>query len=205
MLRGLYVLTDPVYGPEQSLILRVEQAIRGGAVLIQYRDKQADARQSRRTGQALMELCRAHSVPLIVNDDVMLARQIAADGVHLGRDDAPLAHAREILGRRALIGVTCHADVDRAAAAEAQGADYVAFGSFYPSRSKPAATPAPLSLLPAARARLGIAICGIGGIADYNARPLIEAGADLIAVIAAVLGAADVRASASHIAALFND
>jgi thiamine-phosphate pyrophosphorylase len=181
----------------------VEYAIQGGAALIQYRDKHSDAHQSRRTARALLELCRTHAIPLIINDNALLAKEIGADGVHLGQDDAAIEEARHLLGPHALIGASCYADIGRALKAEAQGADYVAFGSFFPSISKPAANRAPISLLAVARAQLKIAICAIGGIADYNARPLIDAGADLVAVITAVLGASDVKASASNITALF--
>jgi thiamine-phosphate pyrophosphorylase len=142
-------------------------------------------------------------VPLIINDDVELAVHCGAAGVHLGRDDADLATARARLGTGAIIGVSCYADLERAREAAAAGADYLAFGRFFPSQTKPEAVPADPALLAAARRELDLPLCAIGGITPANAAPLLEAGADLLAVIQGLFGQPDVRAAAARFQALF--
>ncbi len=201
---GLYVLTGGGSRTEGGLLEDVAAAIRGGARWVQYRDKDAppDTRATR--ARALRRLCGEHGVPLIVNDDVALARAVGAAGVHLGRDDAPLQAAREALGAGALIGISCYDSLDRAHAAEAGGADYVAFGRFFPSRTKPRATPAPIGLLRRARAALSVPIVAIGGITPENGAALIVAGADVLAVGHGVFGHADIEAAARRCAALFD-
>ncbi|HNF64280.1 MAG TPA: thiamine phosphate synthase, partial [Plasticicumulans sp.] len=181
---GLYAITDPGLIPDGQLLERVSAAIDGGARTIQYRDKRADAALRRQLAAALAGLCRARAVTLIINDDVALAAETGADGVHLGRDDAAFAAARRRLGARALIGVSCYDSLERARAACAAGADYVAFGAFYPSAIKPDAVRAPLSLLGEARHALArrIPIVAIGGIDAGNGAGLVEAGADALAV-----------------------
>ncbi|MCU0935768.1 MAG: thiamine phosphate synthase [Gammaproteobacteria bacterium] len=201
--RGLYAVTDGLDRPIEALIALVELAVLGGAVVVQYRDKSGDAARRAREAGALRELCRAHGVPLLVNDDVELARSVGADGVHLGRDDLPLADARARLGPAAVIGASCYADPARAIAAEAAGADYVAFGRFFPSRTKPLATPASVAMLAAVRPRLRVPVVAIGGITPENAPALIAAGADLLAVVQGVFGDPDPHAAATRFATLF--
>lgn len=198
-IRGLYVITD---GPRADLLDVVAQALAGGARVLQYRDKTADAARRCDEATALMRLCTAHGVPLIVNDDVALALEIGADGVHLGEDDDGLAEARAALGKQAIIGVSCYDSLARARAAAAAGADYVAFGAFFPSPTKPHARRAAPELLRQSAA-LGLPRVAIGGITPDNGAPLIEAGADCLAVISAVFGASDVRAAARRFADLF--
>ena len=202
-LKGLYVITDTGLTPGARLPTAVDAAIRGGARLVQYRDKSADSARREMEARLLLDLCRGHGVPLIINDDVALAARIGADGVHLGREDQALAAARVSLGPRALIGVSCYDSLERAQTAAHAGADYVAFGSFYPSLSKPAAVRAPLALLTQARAALSIPLCAIGGITPENGAPLLAAGADLLAVIQGVFGAADSGVAARAYAQLF--
>ena len=201
---GLYVLTGGGSRTEGGLLEGVAAAIRGGARWVQYRDKDAppDTRATR--ARVLRRLCSERGVPLIVNDDVALAQAVDAAGVHLGRDDAPLQATREALGAGALIGISCYDSLDRARAAEAGGADYVAFGRFFPSRTKPRATPAPIALLRRARAALSVPIVAIGGITPENGVALIVAGADVLAVGHGVFGHADVEAAARRYAALFD-
>jgi thiamine-phosphate pyrophosphorylase len=201
--RGLYAVTDGVERPLETLVALVEAVIRGGAAVVQYRDKSMDAARRAREASALRALCRSHGVPLIVNDDVELARSVGADGVHLGRDDLPPAEARDRLGPGAIIGASCYADPECALAAEAAGADYVAFGRFFPSRTKPQATPASVALLAAVRPRLRVPVVAIGGITPENAPALIAAGADLLAVVQGVFGDPDPRAAAARFASLF--
>lgn len=201
--RGLYVLTDSALIPDEKLVPAVAAAIAGGAVMVQYRDKSDDMGKRRWEAQDLVNLCRPLGVPLIINDDVALAAAVGAAGVHLGRDDGDIAAARATLGPGAIIGVSCYDDLVLAAAAAAAGADYVAFGSFYPSRVKPDAVRATPALLQQAKQQLHLPITAIGGITAANAAPLIAAGADLLAVISDVFGQQDIRAAARRIADLF--
>lgn len=202
-LRGLYAITDGALTRGDGLPAAVEAAIRGGARLVQYRDKSTDAARRRREAAALAALCRGHGVPFIVNDDVELAFESGADGVHLGREDAAFAAARVRLGPRALIGVSCYDSLENALAAVHGGADYVAFGSFHPSVSKPGAVHAPLELLTQARRQLNVPVCAIGGITPENGAALVAAGADMLAVIRGLFAEQDVKAAAGRYAGLF--
>jgi len=202
-LCGLYAITPERRGPDLTLVAQVEQALQGGARLVQYRDKGRDRPRRLREACALLELCRDYRVPLIINDDLDLAATLAADGVHLGRDDPPVLEARRRLGPGALIGVSCYDRLHLAQRAQAEGADYVAFGRFFPSSSKPQATPADPGLLRHARTLLRLPIVAIGGITPENGGPLVVAGADLLAVIEALFGRGDIRAVAQSFTALF--
>lgn len=197
--RGLYAITD---GPRTGLMDAVAQALAGGARVLQYRDKTADAAQRHAEAVALKRLCDTHAVPLIINDDVALAAAAGAAGVHLGRDDGDVAAARAALGSGAIIGVSCYDSLELARAASAAGADYVAFGAFFPSPTKPHAARASPDLLRQSAA-LGVPRVAIGGITPDNAPSLIEAGADFLAVISAVFSAPDVRAAAQRFACLY--
>ena len=201
--RGLYAVTDDALIEPARLVERVTQALRGGAVMVQYRDKSTNARRRLSEAQALCEVCRAHGALLIINDDVALARAVAADGVHLGKDDAPLAQARRMLGEQVIIGLSCYNSLQRAVEAQAAGADYVAFGRFFPSRTKPVAVAAGVELLRQAQTRLRIPRVAIGGITPDNGAALIEAGADLLAVVHGVFGQPDPEAAACRYARLF--
>lgn len=200
--RGLYAVTDSGLSGA-ALVQHVAQAIQGGAVMIQYRDKHSDAGQRLWQANDLQMLCQPLRVPLIINDDVELAVQCQAAGVHLGKDDANIEQARAALGAQAIIGVSCYTSLPRALAAQAAGADYVAFGSFFASPTKPDAERAELDLLRAARAQLHIPIAVIGGITPDNGRALVDAGADLLAVISGVFAAANVAGAARQYATLF--
>ena len=203
-LRGLYALTDSGLTPGAALLPAVAAAIRGGARLVQYRDKSTDAVRRLAEARTLAELCRGHGVTFIVNDDPELAAAAGADGVHLGKDDGGIAAARVRLGPRALIGVSCYDSLERAVAAVQAGADYVAFGSFYPSASKPDAVRAAPGLLAEARRSLaGIPLCAIGGITPANGAAIVTAGADMLAVIRGVFAETDVTAAAGAYARLF--
>lgn len=196
---GLYAITD---GPRDDLPAVVRAALEGGAALLQYRDKTHDAaRRSREVG-ALKGICEAFGVPLIVNDDVGLARASGAAGVHLGEDDGGIADARAVLGADAIIGVSCYDSLQRARDAAAAGADYLAFGAFFPSSTKPGARHATPDLLRDAR-EFGLPLVAIGGITAENGGSLITAGADYLAVVSALFGTRDIRAAASGFAALF--
>jgi len=194
-IAGLYALTPDLLDTDE-LIARVTAAISGGAAAVQYRSKIASPPLRRAQALALRDLCAARGVTFIVNDDVNLAYAVDADGVHLGREDTPLASARQRLGSTAIIGASCYDSLERAAAAVAAGADYIAFGSFFPSMVKPGAARVESSLLTAAKARWSVAAVAIGGITPATAPLLIAAGADALAVITAVFGARDVEAAA---------
>lgn len=191
--RGLYVITDD--DPDTTrLLLRAEIVLRAGASWLQYRNKRADDQSRERQARELQPLCQRYGVPLIINDDWRLAALIGADGAHLGSDDGDLAAARDALGPDALLGASCYDDIALAQRAVACGADYVAFGAFFPSPTKPHARRATPSLLGATELAPATRVA-IGGITPDNARPLIAAGADLIAVISGVFGAADPAAA----------
>jgi thiamine-phosphate pyrophosphorylase len=199
--RGLYAITD---GPRVDLLTACEAALRGGAAVLQYRDKSADMERRRSEAAALAALCARYGAPLIINDDVELAAVIGAAGVHLGEHDGDLARARARLGNGAIIGVSCYDSLERARELAAAGADYLAFGAFFVSPTKPQARRAAPGLLDAAAA-LGKPLVAIGGITPDNARPLIEAGADFIAAVAGVFGDANPEAAARRYANLFHD
>jgi len=199
---GLYAVT-PDLADTALLLARTQSALAGGARLVQYRNKSADADLRHEQASALLQLCRRRSVPLIINDDVELACALDADGVHVGADDAAVDAARARIGGEKMIGVSCYNDLDRALLAQTQGADYVAFGSFFASSVKPGAVHASLALLQQARQRIELPLVAIGGITPDNANALIGAGADAIAVIAALFAAPDVEFAARRFCELF--
>ena len=204
-LAGLYALTpDELDTPR--LVAAVGAALDGGARAIQYRNKAAPPDVRRAQAQPLARLVAARGALFIVNDDAALAAAVGADGVHVGEDDGSVAAARAIVGEGALIGVSCYDDPARADAAVRDGADYVAFGSFFPSSTKPGARRATVGLLRQAR-RLGVPVVAIGGIDARNARALVEAGADALAVIRDVFERPTpqaIAAAAAAIAAVFS-
>lgn len=202
-LKGLYAITDARLQRNDQLTERVRQAIEGGAKLIQYRDKSADAVFRIRQATALAEVCREHGVALIINDDVELAAECGAQGVHLGENDADPQTARRVLGDDAIIGISCYNRLPLALQAANQGADYIAFGRFFPSRTKPKATQASLDLIRMARQKVALPVAAIGGITTHNAMPLLDAGVAMLAVVHGVFGGADVRKAAEAYAALF--
>jgi thiamine-phosphate pyrophosphorylase len=199
----LYALT-PDRSDTGAIIEGVAAALDGGATAIQYRNKTAAPKLRLQQALALHALCVGRGATFIINDDIDLARAVDADGVHLGRGDATIAMARARLGDAALVGVSCYDSLERAEAAVGAGADYIAFGSFFPSNTKPDAVRAGLPLLSAAKARWKVPIVAIGGITPGNAGALIEAGADAVAVISALFDVANVAAAARSFVALFN-
>lgn len=202
-LRGLYAIT-PDGTPTLALMDKVRAAIRGGARVVQYRDKSGDASLRRLQASGLLALCRAAGTALIINDDVALALEIGADGVHLGENDGDIAAARRALGPDRLLGVSCYDRIELAEWALGLGADHLAFGSVFASPTKPAARRAPLSLFTEARKLLGAPIIAIGGITVENAKEVINAGATAVAVISSLFEAPDIEQRAREFAALFN-
>lgn len=189
-LSGLYAIT-PDWADTSRLVAATEAVLKGGCRLLQYRNKTASPCHRDEQAVALRGLTRRYGAALIVNDDVDLALACEADGVHLGGDDGDLRAARRRLGPGRLLGASCYQRLDLARDAAAAGADYVAFGSFFPSPTKPLAKRADPALIPAAKAATGLPVCAIGGIALDNAGGLLAAGADLLAVITAVYNSVD--------------
>ena len=186
-LRGLYAITDSQL-LAGKLLAYVEAALDGGLTLLQYRDKSSDETRRLREAEALRDLCARYNTRLIINDDAELAARLGV-GVHLGQTDGPLTPARALLGPKAIIGSTCHSQVDLAEQAAKEGASYVAFGRFFNSSTKPGAPTATLDVLDQARSQLKLPICVIGGITLENAAPLVAHGADLLAVVHGLFGA----------------
>ena len=187
--RGLYLLT-PDESDTGRLLARTRPLLAAGIAMLQYRNKSADAALRMDHAQALAEACRESRIPFIVNDDWKLALAVDADGAHLGEDDGELREARAALGPRRLLGASCYGRLGLAERAATAGADYLAFGAFFLSGTKPGARRADPGLLREA-AKFGLPRVAIGGITPDNADSLIHAGADLVAVIGAVFDAAD--------------
>jgi len=198
--QGLYAVTD---GPRPDLLDVVAQALAGGARVVQYRDDTDDDLRRRAEAAALTLLCQTHGALLIVDADIPLAKAVGADGVHLGPENADPSVARSQLGADAIIGVSCLASLERATAAAAAAAGYVSFGAFFKSPTKPLAGRASIDLL-RQTAALGIPRVAIGGITPDNGRLLVDAGANFIAAVSAVFGAADVRAAAQRFTDLYS-
>ncbi|HEC12490.1 MAG TPA: thiamine phosphate synthase [Acidiferrobacteraceae bacterium] len=203
-ITGLYAIADTQLIDSETLTEKVAQAIAGGARLIQYRDKTHHSTQRQHQAQQLKTLCQQHGVPLIINDNIELAKKIRASGVHLGRDDDDIKLARKTLGKDAIIGISCYNDLARAIEAEKGGADYVAFGRFFDSPTKPNAIQAESGLLKQAKTTLTIPIVAIGGISSENGGYLIDAGANSLAVISGVFAATNVYAAAWAYSKLFS-
>ena len=201
-MRGLYLVT-PNWDDTGRLLAATEAGLRGGAALVQYRHKDADANLRREQGAALLALCRRYRVPFVVNDHLDLCLALDADGVHLGGADGDLAHARQVLGPAKIVGASCYGELALAAAAEQAGASYVAFGGFYPSPVKQYSFVTQPALLDAARAVVALPVVVIGGMTPANAAPLVARGADMVAAISSVYAAADAQAAAQAFAALF--
>ena len=199
---GLYAIT-PETADTALLLTQVEAALKGGAAAVQYRDKSGDVARRHEQASELLALCQCFDAPLIINDDLRLADLCGADGVHLGRDDGSVAKARVILGPEKFVGASCYQSLDLARAVQDEGADYVAFGSFSPSSTKPQAERAELALLHASRSTIHVPIVAIGGITPANALALLDAGADSLAVLTALFDAPDIRAAAQAFNQLF--
>lgn len=206
--RGLYGVT-PNWADTDRLLQAIQLAHAGGMSALQWRRKGGTPAERHAQAQAILDLCRQLALPLIINDDWQLAAQLDADGVHLGKDDAPVAQVRQALGPQKLIGCSCYNQVDLARQRLQDNIDYIAFGALYPSAVKPDAVQATLADLQAGRElTLALnprpAVVAIGGIGPSNAAPVIQAGADSIAVISAIFEAPDIRAAAQACSDLFS-
>ena len=202
-MRGLYAITTEYFISTATIINDVQQALIGGATVIQYRDKKSSTDAREQIATFLRVLCHQYSAALIINDDVELAKKVDADGVHLGHEDMSLLQASEQLGQYKIIGISCYDDVEKARRVAAKGANYVAFGRFFPSTSKPEASSVSVHTLLNARQQLSLPIVAIGGITAQNGIPLIAAGADMLAVIDGVFGQNDISQAARDITSLF--
>jgi len=201
--RGLYAITQADGKSSEAVIEQISSAIKGGAAVIQYRDKSSVDLDRLYLAKRLLSICKQHKVPLIINDDADLALQIGADGVHIGKDDGGITQAREKLGSNAIIGLSCYDDLTLSLQAQSNGADYVAFGRFFPSNSKPLALPAHLETLQQAKKKINIPIVAIGGILPENGGQLLDAGANVLAVIDGLF-ASNPEQSAKTYLKLFN-
>lgn len=201
-LRGLYLIIDPEQTRGRDPVLVLEQALRGGVALVQYRDKVRDKGDQLPVVASMLALCRAAGVPLLINDHVDLALASGADGVHVGQHDLPVAVARRLLPQSAIVGCSTN-NPEEARAAEAGGASYIAVGRIFASGSKSNTRPATVDIIRRIRAAVSVPVVAIGGITADNVDQVIDAGADAAAVIAAVCGAADVEAAARAINSRF--
>jgi thiamine-phosphate pyrophosphorylase len=199
---GLYAIT-PDEPRTEILVAKVGQALRGGASVVQYRNKTAGPELRREQGRALAALCRAAGAAFIVNDDLALALELVADGVHLGADDGDLAEARKRLGNGKLLGVSCYNRIELVQAAARAGVDYLAFGSVFTSGTKPGAVRAPLAIFAEARRSSALPLVAIGGITLQNAPQVFASGADAVAVISALFDAGDIAERAAGFTRLY--
>lgn len=202
-LQGLYAITDPGLTPPQTIAEQVEAALQGGARLLQYRDKSNDHARRFQEATELLALCRQYNATFIVNDDVALAQKVAAHGVHLGLTDTGIAEARTLLGPNKIIGGTCHGDMENARKAQALGADYVAFGRFFSSSTKPDAPLAKLDEISPQLGTLQVPAVAIGGITLANAPQLRAAGFAMVAVVADIFARSNIRDHCAAYAELF--
>jgi thiamine-phosphate pyrophosphorylase len=202
-LTGLYAITDTSVTDSQKNIVGVEQALRGGARVIQYRDKSSNQKQRLETCLSLRELTQQFDAVFIINDDIELTLLTKADGIHLGQDDTSLTQARKQLGEESIIGISCYNRFDLAEQATKDGANYIAFGRFFTSRTKPDAVTAELNLLEKAKQELDIPVIAIGGITPENGGELIQAGADMLAVVDGIFGQQNIEAAAKGYQKLF--
>jgi len=203
--RGLYVITEHGRLEFSDLFARTEAILQAGIVALQYRNKQADSQQKLAEAQQLQALCNQYATLFFINDDIDLALQLKSDGVHLGREDATCAVARTRVGNDMLIGVSCYNDLQRAEVAVSSGADYIAFGAMSPSKSKTNTTIATPATLQMAKQRYNMPVVAIGGITQENCLPILQAGADLLAVISSVYLADDPASVVKHFNQLISE
>ncbi|SFH98187.1 thiamine-phosphate pyrophosphorylase [Collimonas sp. OK307] len=201
-MKGLYIVT-PDWDDTEKLLRVTEQALQGGAALLQYRHKTADAVLRKQQAEALLSLCRRYQRPLIINDYVDLCLELDADGIHVGGTDASVAEVRAMVGADKIVGASCYGDLELAHAAYRAGASYVAFGGFYPSRVKKYPVTTSPDIVTRAKAEIAVPNVVIGGMTQENAVPLIAAGADMVAAISSVYLADDPTAAARSFVTLF--
>ncbi|HCY62988.1 MAG TPA: thiamine phosphate synthase [Oxalobacteraceae bacterium] len=201
-MKGLYIVT-PDWDDTKKLLEITELALKGGAAVVQYRHKTANAGLRREQAECLLALCRSYGRPLVINDFVELCMELDADGVHVGGTDAAVAEVRAAIGPDKILGASCYGDLGLARKSHAEGASYVAFGGFYASRVKKYPVTTPISIIADSHAAVPLPVVVIGGMTIDNAAPLVAAGADMVAAISSVYLAADPQAVARRFADLF--
>lgn len=201
-LKGLYLVT-PDWDDTDKLVAASDAGLRGGAAILQYRHKTADAALRREQAAALLALCRRHGKPFVINDYPELCVELGADGVHVGGTDAAVAEVRALVGPDRIVGASCYGSLDLARAARDAGASYVAYGGFYPSRVKKYEVSTPHDIVAQSRREIGLPSVVIGGMSGANCGVLIAQGADMVAVISSVYFTEDPEAAARELAALF--
>lgn len=203
VMKGVYAITDEHLLPGDRLLPAAKAALENGVTLLQYRRKTGEFRDRVAEALALKSVCHQYGAALIINDDVDLCQAVDADGVHLGQSDESLLNARHRLGPLAIIGVSCHDDVALAVAAERQGANYIALGRFFPSNTKPQAPEAKIENLKTIRQQIQLPIVAIGGVNADNGKRLLDAGADMLAIIHYLFAAPDIGERVRALRALF--
>lgn len=204
-LKGLYIITDSKLILRESFIKTVELALKGGAKIVQLREKERTEAEIIELGKQLLEVTKKYNVPLIINDSPELTKEIGADGVHLGEHDPEIENARELLGDDSIIGVSCYSDLNRGINAEKLGADYVAFGTPYSTPTKPGRIPTPFETLIEAKKKIKtIPIFAIGGIYPENVKDVLATGVDGIAAITSIFKSSDPEENARKLACLFD-
>jgi thiamine-phosphate pyrophosphorylase len=202
--RGLYAITDCRNLTTAQLLTRTEQILQAGAAILQYRNKDADAALKLSQAKLLQKLCGRYGTPFIINDEPGLACKVKADGVHLGREDMRIGEVRKLLGPDKIIGISCYNEIERAKAAAAAGASYIALGSFFPTRTKPEAIRARPELIGRVKQFLHQPLVAIGGITPDNGWALLAAGADFLAVCSGLYQPADTFMATQKYMALFD-
>ncbi len=188
-LTGLYVIADAACIGKDEIITKTEEVLVAGVKIIQYRDKINSQKDRHKISEQLRKLTHGYNCLLLINDDAQLAKLIDADGVHLGKDDISVKQARKLLGKNKVIGASCYTQIENAQTAINASADYIAFGSFYPSSTKPDAPRAGIELITKTKKQYNTPVCAIGGITPKNATKLLNEGVDMIAVISAIFNA----------------
>lgn len=184
LLKGLYVITDENLTPDESVHSYVEDALKAGANIIQYRNKTKSDDEVEEVCRNLQALCSQFNVPFIIDDRPYLANKIQADGIHIGKDDMSLLEARKIFPK-GIIGVSCYGSIRKAKEAQEEGADYVAFGSFFPSPTKPHSGVISMNVIQKAKEAVDIPVCAIGGICQTNIGEIAATNTDMISVVSA--------------------
>jgi thiamine-phosphate pyrophosphorylase len=203
-MKGLYIVT-PDWDDTRQMLQATEEALRGGATLVQYRHKTASSELRREQAECLLALCRSYGVPFIVNDFVDLCLALDADGIHVGGTDAPIAEVRAAVGADKIVGASCYGDLQLARDAYRAGASYVAFGGFYPSRVKKYEVATQPPIIAQAKAEIPLPVVVIGGMTHDNAVPLVAQGADMVAAISSVYMATDPQMAARRFVELFGN
>lgn len=201
---GLYAITDCRYLTTEKLVSKTEQILRGGAVMLQYRHKNADIELKLTQAGMLQKLCARYGIPFIINDEPELAHMLQADGVHLGRDDVDCNKAREILGPDCFIGISCYNEIERTKTAATEGASYVTLGAFFHTQTKSNVVKAKPELINRVKQILTLPVVAIGGITPDNGKALVEAGADFLAVCSGLYVPVDTSQAVRDYLSLFN-